>query len=162
TNYDILNQPLEERPEASEETVDAFGIPFVGFPVERRKRPQAGSWGQKPVWIEADSKKSKYQVTVPNIRSWAVGVVQPLREIIHVAQLSRVTINPKDSPEVRVKPVVGGKPEAVLKLDDFRREWPTLKTAFLLAQELFEATSPGAAAELGIGPTFDELLDAVR
>ena len=40
TNYDVLNQPLEERPEGSEETVDAFGIPFVGFPVEKRKRPQ--------------------------------------------------------------------------------------------------------------------------
>ena len=40
TNYDVLNQPLEERPEGSEETVDAFGIPFVGFPVEKRKRPE--------------------------------------------------------------------------------------------------------------------------
>ena len=40
TNYDVLNQPLDERPEGGEETVDAFGIPFVGFPVEKRKRPQ--------------------------------------------------------------------------------------------------------------------------
>ena len=34
TNYDALNQPLDERPEGAEETVDAFGIPFVGFPVK--------------------------------------------------------------------------------------------------------------------------------
>ena len=39
TNYDVLNQPIDERPEGSEETVDAFGIPFIGFPVEKRKRP---------------------------------------------------------------------------------------------------------------------------
>lgn len=71
TNYDALNQPLEERPEGSEETVDAFGIPFVGFPVEKRKRPKTGEWGQKSVWIEADPKKAKYRVQVPNVRSWA-------------------------------------------------------------------------------------------
>ncbi len=59
TNYDVLNQPLEERPEGSEETVDAFGIPFVGFPVEKRKRPKTGEWGQKPVWIEPDAKKAE-------------------------------------------------------------------------------------------------------
>ena len=40
TNYDVLNQPLDERPEGYEETADAFGIPFVGFPVQKRKRPQ--------------------------------------------------------------------------------------------------------------------------
>ena len=44
TNFDVLNQPFDERPEGSEETVDAFGIPFVGFPVEKRKRPRTGEW----------------------------------------------------------------------------------------------------------------------
>ena len=34
-----------------------------------------------------------------------------------------------------------------------------LRTAFLMAEELYQETNPGAAAELGIGPTFDELLD---
>jgi len=62
TNYDVLNQPIEERPDGSEETVDAFGIPFVGFPVEKRKRPKTGEWGQKPVWIEPDAKKEKFRV----------------------------------------------------------------------------------------------------
>ena len=78
TNYDVLNQPLSERPEGGEETVDAFGIPFVGFPVERRKRPKSGEWGQKPVWIEPDAKKERYRVQVPNVRSWAVGVTESL------------------------------------------------------------------------------------
>jgi hypothetical protein len=34
-----------------------------------------------------------------------------------------------------------------------------LRTAFLMAEELFQQTNPGTAADLGIGPTFDELLD---
>lgn len=57
TNYQVLNQALEERPHGYEETVDAFGIPFVGFPVEKRKRPKSGGWGHKPVWIEKDEAK---------------------------------------------------------------------------------------------------------
>src|ERR1039458_10047140 len=37
-----------------------------------------------------------------------------------------------------------------------------LRTSFLLAEELYEATNPGSAADLGIGPTYDELLDVTR
>jgi type III restriction enzyme len=162
TNYDVLNQPLEERPEGSEETVDAFGIPFIGFPVEKRKRPKTGHWGQKPVWIEADAKKEKFRVRVPNVRSWAVGVTESLADLVRVEELPEVRMNFKDAPDVKVKPVVGGKPEALLTLEEFRKEWPLLKTAFLMAEELFEATNPGSAADLGIGPTFDELLDLSR
>src|SRR3990170_150233 len=163
TNYDVLNQPLEERPDGSEETVDAFGIPFGGFPVEKRKRPKAGEWGQRPVWIEPDAKKAKFRVRVPNVRSWAVGVVQSLADLVRVEELPEVRLNPKETPpDVHVRPVVGGQPEAILTLEEFRREWPLLKTAFFTAEELFEATNPGAAAELGIGPTFDELLDLSR
>lgn len=66
TNYDVLNQPLEERPGGSEETVDAFGIPFVGFSVEKRKRSKTGDWGRKPVWIEPNPKKARFRVQVPN------------------------------------------------------------------------------------------------
>ena len=32
----------------------------------------------------------------------------------------------------------------------------------LMAEELFQETNPGTAADLGIGPTFDELLDVSR
>jgi type III restriction enzyme len=163
TNYDVLIQPLEERPEGSEETVDAFGIPFVGFPVEKRKRPRTGQWGQKPTWIEADPKKDKYRVRVPNVRSWAVGVTQSLADVLQVEQLPELCLNPKDTPpDVLVRPVVGGKPETVMRLDEFRKEWPVLKTVFLMAEELFDATNPSSAADLGIGPTFDELLEVCR
>ncbi|MGQ0656775.1 MAG: DEAD/DEAH box helicase [Chromatiales bacterium] len=163
TNYDVLNQPLEERPEDSDETVDAFGIPFIGFPVEKRRRPRTGSFGQKPVLIEPDKKKAKFALKIPNVRSWAVGVMQPLHETIRVRELPGIVIDPKETPpEVRVKPVVGGQPEEMLTLEEFRREWPLLRTAFLLAQELYEKTNPGGAADLGIGPTFDELLDVSR
>ena len=41
-------------------------------------------------------------------------------------------------------------------------EWPVLRTAFLMAEDLFQATNPGSAAGLGIGPGFDELLELIR
>ena len=155
--------PLEERPEGSEETVDAFGIPFVGFPVEKRKRPKTGEWGQKSVWIEADPKKAKYRVQVPNVRSWAVGVTASLADLIRVEDLPQIKLNPRETPpNVHVRPVVGGAPEAVMTLEEVRKEWPVLRTAFLMAEELHQETNPGSAAELGIGPTFDELLDVSR
>jgi len=160
TNYDVLNQPLEERPEGYEETVDAFGIPFVGFPIQKRKRPRTGSWGNKPVWIEPEVKKSKFAVRVPNVRSWAVSVVQHLSDVIQVKKLQEILVNP--IAEVTVRPVVGGNPETVMTLDEFRREWPTLRTAFYMAQELLDSTNPGSASELGIGPTFEELLEVTR
>lgn len=160
TNYDVLNQPVEERPEGSEETVDAFGIPFIGFPVEKRKRPKAGEWGHKPVWIEKDSAKSKFRMVVPNVRSWAVGVTEPLNEVIRVRELQELVINPKDTPpEIHVRPVIGGRPEEVMTLEKFREEYPPLRSIFIFARELFEATNPGIAADLGTGPTFEELLD---
>lgn len=162
-NYDVLNQPLSERPDGGEETVDAFGIPFIGFPVEKRKRPKTGQWGQKPVWIEPDVKKEKYRVRVPNVRSWALGVTESLSELVHVETLPEVRLNPRETPpDVQVRPVVGGSPEAIMTLDSVRQEWPVLRTAFLMAEELYQATNPGTAADLGIGPTFDELLDVSR
>src|SRR5262249_48942952 len=147
----------------SEETVDAFGIPFVGFPVERRKRPRTGTWGEKPVWIEPDAKKESFTVRVPNVRSWAVGVSEPLADLIRVEDLPQIKINPRETPpNVHVRPVVGGAPEAVMTLEEVRTEWPVLRTAFLMAEELHQETNPGSAADLGIGPTFDELLDVSR
>lgn len=160
TNYDVLNQPLAERPAESEETVDAFGIPFVGFPVERRKRARTGVWGQKPVWIEKDDAKRKYGIRVPNVRSWAVGVTQPLSKAMQVSELPELIINPKDTPpQVRVRPVVGGNPEEVMTLEKFRDEYPLLRSKLIFARELFEATNPGDADSLGTGPTFEELLE---
>jgi type III restriction enzyme len=163
TNYDVLNQPIQERPEGSEETVDAFGIPFVGFPVEKRKRPKTGEWGQKPVWIEADPRKAKYRVEVPNVRSWAVGVTESLADLIRVEDLPQLRINPKETPpDVRMRPVVGGAPETVMHLEEFRAEWPTLRSAFRIAEELYQQTNPGSAEELNIGPTFEELVEVTQ
>ncbi|MDR7420372.1 MAG: DEAD/DEAH box helicase family protein [Armatimonadota bacterium] len=160
TNYDVLNQPLEERPEGSEETVDAFGIPFVGFPVEKRKRPKTGEWGQKPVWIEPDPKKAKYRVQVPNVRSWAVRVTESLGDLIRVEGLPEMKIDPKQTPpEFSMKPPVGGGQERTMTLDGFRAEWPTLRSVFRIAEELHRRTNPGAAADFGMGPTFEELLE---
>lgn len=163
TSYDVLNQPLAERPEGSDETVDAFGIPFVGFPVEKRKRPKTGEWGQKPVAIEADPKKAKFRVQVPNVRSWAVGVTDSLADLIRVDDLPQIRIDPRIAvPVVPVKPVVGGAPESAITLDEFRAEWPVLRSAFQLAADLYDETNPGSASELNYGPTFEELLDVSR
>lgn len=165
TSYDGLLTPIEERlaneNRPDEETVDAFGIPFIGFPVEKkRKRPKSGGWGQKPVPIEPDSKKEKYAVRVPNVRSWAVGVTEPLRDTININALPELVITEKETPnEITVRPVVGGKPEVVMNLDRFRAEYPLLRSKFIFARELFEATNPDVATDLGIGPTFEELLE---
>ena len=163
TNYDILHQALDERPDGGEETVDAFGIPFVGFPVEKRKRARTGKWGKDLHWIEPDAKKTKFRVIVPNVRSWAVGVTDSLADLVRVDDMPQITLNPKETPpDVHVRPVVGGTPEAIMTLEEVRKEWPVVRTAFLMAEELFQETNPGTAADLGIGPTFDELLDVSR
>ena len=165
TSYDGLLTPIEERlaneNRPDEETVDAFGIPFIGFPVEKkRKRPKTGGWGQKPVPIEPDEKKLRYAIRVPNVRSWAVGVTEPLRDAINIEGLQPLEITEKENPnEITVRPVVGGKPETVMNLDQFRADYPLLRSKFIFARELFEATNPDAADDLGIGPTFEELLE---
>lgn len=82
--------------------------------------------------------------------------------MVSVASLPPLRMNPRDAPKVKVKPVVGGRPEALLTLDEFRQEWPLLRTAFLIAEELLAATAPGSGAEQATGPTFDELLDVTR
>lgn len=160
TNYDVLNEPIEERPDGAEETVDVFGIPFVGFPVEKRKRPRTGEWGHKPVWIEKDETKVKFALLIPNVRSWGVGVTRPLAQALEARDLPRLVINPKETPpRVKVRPVVGGAPEEVMTLEQFRAEYPLLRSKMVFARELFEATNTGGADSLGTGPTFEELLE---
>jgi type III restriction enzyme len=160
-----LNTPLEERKvnpnRPDEETVDAFGIPFIGFPVERRKRKPIRGWGKTSTPIAPDPKKEKFAVELPNVRAWAVGVSQPLVESVPVDRLPSITIDPGiASPDIIVKPVVGGKPEGHLTIDRFRDEYPLSRTMFLLAQELYEMVS---AEEAGVltGPTFEEVLEFV-
>jgi len=77
-----------------------------------------------------------------------------------VDQLPEIVVNPHDTPtDITVRPVVGGSPEALMTLERFREEYPLLKTTFMVASELLEATSPSGSEDLGIGPTFDELLE---
>jgi type III restriction enzyme len=165
-DYTVLNQPIEERlanpNRPDEETVDAFGIPFVGFPVEKRKRPKVGGWGQAPTAIASDPKKAKYTIELPNVRSWAVGVAKPLIEVIDVTKLPALIINPKETPpEVTVKPVIGGQPARVLTLVEFRAETPLVASKLRLARELFEVVSAENEDGLLTGPTFEEVLDFV-
>lgn len=160
SNYDVLNQPLEERPEGYEETMDAYGIPFVGFPVERKKRPKAGDWGHKPVWIETIAERQHFGISVPNVRSWAAGLVRSLSETIDVEKLPKLVIDPKETPpEVKVRAVIGNEPGAMMTFNKFREEYPLLKSAFLVANEILERTNPGLDEGLAVGPVFDELIE---
>jgi type III restriction enzyme len=159
----VLNQPLTERPEGSDETVDVFGIPFVGFPIQRRKRPKVGSWDLKPVWIEPVPSKGAYQIVVPNVRSWALGTVRPLGEAIQVGSLAEVVIDPKDTPpKVSLRPVVGNDPLTYSTLEQFRDENPPLKVALEVASDLYELTNPQRPDGLEVGPPFEELLGLAR
>ena len=162
TNYDVLNQPLEERPDGYQETMDAFGIPFIGFPVERRKRPRTGEWGHRPVWIQSDAERSRYKIVVPNVRSWALGATQPLADAVNVSSLPRTVIDLAGTPpEVQVRPVLGSEMESIETYDEFRAEYPLMKSAFRIATELHDRTSPTEGNELPVGPVFDELIDVV-
>jgi type III restriction enzyme len=163
-NYDVLHIPVEERDKDAEETVDVLGIPFVGFPVEKKRgRPRTGAFGGPLKPIEPDEKKAKYALEVPNVRAWAVGVTKPLYEVIDVERLAGMQINPRETPpEVKVKPVVGGNPETVMTLDQFRDEWPLVRTAFQLAQEIYENTNTEQDGKEGFGPTFEELVEVTQ
>ena len=87
-------------------------------------------------------------------------MTESLADLIHVEELPQIRINPRETPpDVQMRPVVGGSPEIVMKLEQFRAEWPTLRSAFRIAEELYQQTNPGSAADLGIGPTFEELLE---
>lgn len=162
TNYDVLNQPIQERIPGYEETVDAFGIPFIGFPVQRRKRVVAGDWGSKPQWIQPDSRKSEFAIEVPHVRSWAVGISRPLTDLVRTGSMAELVVDSKQTPSnIRVRPVVGGEPEEILTLAGFRADFPLMRTAFMVAEELFQRTNPGSASATGLGPSFEELLDFV-
>ncbi|MDI6872058.1 MAG: DEAD/DEAH box helicase family protein [Bacillota bacterium] len=166
TSYEVLYKPLDDRmrdkDNSDEETVDALGIPFIGFPVERRRHPKAGDWSHKPFWIGPAEDKERFAIRVPNVRSWAVGYTVPLAKALDVDTLPELVITPKETPaRITLRPVVGGSAEAVMTLDEFRREYPVLRSEFILARELYELTNPGEALELGIGPTFEELLEVV-
>jgi len=88
---------------------------------------------------------------------------EPLTSVVRLHDLPKLVVDPRHTPtEIVVRPVVGGKPEAMLTLEHFRAEFPLLRTAFLTARELLDQTTPDGAVDLGIGPTFDELLELVQ
>lgn len=163
TDYTALNTPIEERlkERPDEETVDVLGIPFVGFPVEKRKRPKIRGWTGSSTPIAPLEKKARFACELPNIRSWGVGISKPLSEVVDVGSLPKIIVDPKETPpEVSLKPVVGGASEELMTLEEFRREYPLGYTKMLLAKDLHSAVS---AEEDGVvtGPTFEEVLQLV-
>src|SRR5262249_48983550 len=108
-SYDVLYEPLDARKEGSEETVDSFGIPFVGFPVQKSKsRHRKADKGHTPIPIKPDHGKRKFRVRMPNVRSWAPGITQPLGQVVDVSQLPTLKIDPAQLPTmIEMVPVVG-------------------------------------------------------
>ena len=54
-----------------------------------------------------------------------------LADLIRVEDLPELRLNPKETPpDVHVRPVVGGAPEAVMTLEDVRSEWPVCGPLF--------------------------------
>lgn len=164
TDYSVLYEPLEERGQNSYETVDAFGIPFVGFPVQRsRGRRRSSKVGETPIPIEPSKKKQRYRVRVPNVRAWAVGVVKPLPEVVNVAGLPAVPIDPKITPDrFMMRPLIGDGGEEQVTLDAYRSGAPLSAIAMHFAAELHRTLNSDDGAVPGIGPTFEELLDVTR
>lgn len=164
TDYSVLYEPLEERGDGAYETVDAFGIPFLGFPVQRtRRRHRKAQPGETPVPIEPEKKKHEYRVTVPNVRSWAVAVNRPLPEVIDIKKLRPLILDPKKTPPgVLVAPVIGQGADVKITLDAFRKQAPVSMIEMKLAAELFRRTSSDNSPIPGTGPTYEELLELVR
>ena len=164
TDYSVLYEPLEERGEQSYETVDAFGIPFVGFPVQRsRGRRRSSKTGDTPIPIEPVEKKARYRVRIPNVRSWAVGMTKPLADVIDVPNLPKVTIDPKVTPpRVTMRPLIGEGGEEEITLDAYRDSAPLSAVAMHLSAELYRRMSSDDGDVPGVGPTFEELLDVSR
>ena len=158
TDYSVLYEPLNDRGPGSDETVDAFGIPFIGFPVQKsKKRPRTGTVGGTPVPVEPAAKKDRFRMVIPNVRAWAVGLSQPLAEVIEIRSLPEVVLDPKNNPDVWVRPAVGGTPRALLTPESFRAETPLLLTQMRLAADLLASTSADDGDVPGTGPTYDEL-----
>jgi hypothetical protein len=97
------------------------------------------------------------------VRSWAVGVTESLADVIRVEDRPEGRMNPNETPpDIPMQPVAGAALEDVIPLEEFRAEWPTLISAFRIAEELYQRTNPEEATALEMGPTFEELRDVSR
>ena len=164
TEYETLYTPLDQRSDDAYETVDVLGVPFIGMPVQRTKRRvRSSDPAHTPIPIEPVPSKKQYRVIVPNVRSWAIGVTKPLSEVIKVATLRELKLDPKKTPgEVTFRPPFGEGGQHTTSLDEYRSTMPLTAIAMELAAELLRRTRNDAGPIPGTGPTFDELLEVTR
>lgn len=146
------------------ETVDAFGIPFVGFPIERAARKSTVNWQQESHFIEPDPGKARFAVRVPNIQSWAAHRIGSAVEDIDVDQLDKVTIDPTKVPErIGLNDILGAGLSGETSLDVFRRDRPVRWTVMSMAASITRALeSPIPGTEVTTGPLFEEVLTVVE
>ena len=156
-DYMSLYRPLSEREDDSDETVDAFGIPFVGMPV-KKSRGRAGMRAptSKPFTIRAQKNKVAYRVEVPNIIGWVPGTTRPLSEAVDVDSLPELVVDSNQIPDgVTLKSIVGDSSREVT-LDEFRLGTPLGAIVFGFTADLLRELSR-LQDGLEIGPTPDEL-----
>jgi type III restriction enzyme len=160
-SYDVLYEPLHVREEGSEETVDSFGIPFVGFPVQKSKtRNRKADKGHTPIPIKPEHAKRRFRIQVPNVRSWAPGMSEPLSDTIDVSLLPSIKIDPRQLPTlIEMIPIVGDEPNITISRKQLHEQFPMSVIAMAIAGDLLGRTSTEDAMGLAVGPTFDELLD---
>ena len=146
------------------ETVDAFGIPFVGFPLERTARKSTVNWQQESHFIEPDPLKSQYAVRVPNIQSWAAHRIGSAVDDIDVDLLDKVVIDPSRTPEtVPLADVLGAGHGGSTSLATFRRDKPVRWTIMSIAASITRALAIEIPdTDVLSGPLFEEVLSVVE
>jgi type III restriction enzyme len=156
-DYVSLYRPLAERDDDSDETVDAFGIPFVGMPV-KKSRGRAGmrTPTTKPFTVRPQKNKQQYRVSVPNVTGWVPGTTRPLSEAVDVDTLPELVLDGSQIPDgVTLRSIVGDSSREVT-LEEFRQGTPLGAIIFGFTAELLRELSQTQDG-LEIGPTADEL-----
>lgn len=146
------------------ETVDAFGIPFAGFPVERTARKSTVNWQQETHFIEPEPSKAQHQIRVPNIQSWAAHRIGSAVETIDVDLLDKVVIDPTKTPEtIPLADVLGAGHAGSTSLAAFRRDKPVRWTTMSIAASITRALET-EIPDTGVvtGPLFEEVLSVVE
>lgn len=145
------------------ETVDAFGIPFVGFPVERTARKSTVNWQQESHFIEPDPDKAEFAVRVPNIQSWAAHRIGSAVDDIDVEALDRLVMDDSVPEHVSLGDILGAGLTGQTSLEVFRRDKPIRWTVMSLAASItraLEAPIPGT--DVVTGPLYEEVLGVVE
>ena len=96
TNYDVLNQPLDERPGRGRGDGRCLRHPLRRLPGREAQAAQDRRVGRRSrSGSSRTPKKEKFRVRVPNVRSWAVGVTESLADLVRVEDTAADSAQPE-------------------------------------------------------------------